>query len=84
VDWLIEPREYRSGVLVARTLLSPDGGHAFVRAINCGPTTCTVPEGELVATAEVVESQDISEERHTGHESERYDHVKCLIICRIV
>jgi RNase H-like domain found in reverse transcriptase/Reverse transcriptase (RNA-dependent DNA polymerase) len=79
VNWLVEPREYRAGVLLARTLLSSCGHRAYVRAINCGPTPCSVPAGELLATAEVVDSQDLSEFEDTMCEPATYEHVQCLI-----
>ncbi len=61
VDWMVEPREYRNGVLFARTLLSSDGQQAYVRVLNCGTTSCTVPAGDLLSTAEAVGKQNVVE-----------------------
>ena len=66
VNWLVEPREYREGVLFARTLLSSGGQQAYVRGINCGPPACTLPAGEWLATAEIVEYQGTSKLRVDG------------------
>jgi hypothetical protein len=60
VEWLVEPREYRTGVWLARTLLSPVKQQAYVRVLNCGPTGCTVPAGDLLGTAEAIEKQNMS------------------------
>jgi predicted aspartyl protease len=79
VDWMVEPREYRVGVLLARTLLSPNGQQAYVRVLNCGTTPCTVPAGDLLTTAEAVEKQNVVEPTNQQNEEDEYEHVQCLI-----
>lgn len=79
VDWLVEPREHLGGVLIARTLLSPHEQQSYVRILNCSPNTCTIPAGELLATAEAVESQNISDAEQSTQTAKDYTHVQCLI-----
>jgi hypothetical protein len=49
--------------VVSTSLLLSWGHRAHVCALNCGSIPCSVPSGELLATAEVVGSQDSSELR---------------------
>jgi predicted aspartyl protease len=42
VDWLVEPKIIRQGVMVARTLLSSSGDEAYVRMPNCNPSVTTL------------------------------------------
>jgi hypothetical protein len=60
VNWMVESREYRTGVPLARTLLSPDGQKGYVRVLNCATTPCTVPAGDLLTTAKAVEKQNVA------------------------
>ena len=81
VDWLVEPREYHAGVLLARTLLSPSGQQAYVRILNCAPVSCTIPAGDFLATAEAVERQEVigSDECVAEVKEGVYAHVQCLM-----
>jgi transposase InsO family protein/predicted aspartyl protease len=90
-DWLVEPKELHSGVIMARTLLPSDGGAAFIRVVNCSPTTYALNEGELLTQAEAVdklpppnqllEHQTVSVSNCGGQPStdDNCDHVKGLI-----
>jgi predicted aspartyl protease len=79
VDWLMEPRMYRSGVMLARTLLSSDEQRAYVRVLNYSTTTCTIPEEEVLAAAEAVEKQTSSEQENLMTNVSDCDHIQCLI-----
>jgi hypothetical protein len=54
VDWLVKPKILRQGVILAGTLLAPNGDEACVRVLNGSPTPCLLPAGELLASAESV------------------------------
>jgi hypothetical protein len=70
---------YRSGVLLARTLLSSDEQHAYVRVLNYSTTPCTIPEEEVLAAAEAVEKQTSFEQENISTNGSDCDHVQCLI-----
>ena len=74
---MIEPVSLRPGVMVARTLLSNDGGDAVVRVINCGPVACALEAGDLLTEAEPISFYD-SEAKGENTESD-YQHVEGLI-----
>jgi predicted aspartyl protease len=78
VDWLAEPRELRTHVIAARTLLSTEG-QAHIRVVNCGSTDCTIQRGDLIATAEVVGRPKVAHRDQTADEDTAYEHVQCLI-----
>jgi hypothetical protein len=79
VDWMVEAREYRAGVLPARTLLSPNGQPVYVRILNCSTTPCTMPARDLLTTAEAVKKQNVAELTNQKNEEDIYEHVQCLI-----
>jgi hypothetical protein len=79
VDWLVERQQHLGGVLIARTLLSPHEQRCYVRILNCSPNTCTIPAGELLATAEAVESQNVSSSEQCTQITNDYADVQCLI-----
>jgi hypothetical protein len=75
VDWLVEPREFRTHAMGARTLLSTEGP-AHIRVVNCGSTDCTIQRGDLIATAEVVERPKVANPYQTAEETTSYEHVQ--------
>jgi hypothetical protein len=76
---MVEPREYRAGVPLASTLLSPNEQQAYVRVLNCSTTPCTVPAGDLPTMAEAVEKQNVAEPTNQQNEEGVYEHVQCLM-----
>jgi hypothetical protein len=79
VDWLVETSEYRSGVLLARTLLPSDEQQCYVRVLNCGLSTCNVSAGELLTTAEAIERQGAPDFDKSDPQENGCEHVQCLI-----
>lgn len=77
MDWLVEPTVLRAGVMLARTLLSPNGEEAYVRAINCGPTTQLMLSGELMSVAEAVTADRVVP--NDEQDNATFEHVQCLI-----
>jgi hypothetical protein len=66
-------------MLLARTLLSPEEPLTWVRVLNYGLTNCTVHQGELLASAEPVESVEGQSVKVSACSEETYQHVQCLI-----
>lgn len=53
-NWLVEPKELKKGVNMARTLLPSDGSAVFARIVNCVPVLCIIREGEHLTNAEAI------------------------------
>jgi hypothetical protein len=90
-DWLVEPKELHSGVIMTRTLLPSDGSAAFIRVVNCSPTAYALNEGELLTQAAAVDKllppNQMSEHQMGSFSNcggqpstdDKCDHVNCLI-----
>jgi len=76
-EWIVEPKKLQPGVWLARTLLAEGGDVAYVRIVNTQPTSCTIPAGKYLASAQTtnVENKDLAASKLL----EDYSHVQCLI-----
>jgi predicted aspartyl protease len=54
-DWVVEPVQVSTDVVIARTLIAADPRSAMIRVLNYGPTSWTVSSGDLMGHAESVE-----------------------------
>ena len=76
-EWLVETKELRSCVHLARTFISDIDTETYVRVLSSSPVTCTMETGELLVHVELVKSGQF--EGNEACSDDDYDHLQCLI-----